>query len=51
MVLEAMARGTLVLLTDRAKLAELSRRGRVRAGEFSWARTARETAAVDRELL
>jgi len=31
--------------------AELARRGRERAAEFSWERTARETAAVYRELL
>jgi glycosyltransferase involved in cell wall biosynthesis len=39
------------LLRDAAALAELSRRGRDRATQFSWERTARETAAVYRELL
>jgi glycosyltransferase involved in cell wall biosynthesis len=39
------------LLGDRARLKALSERGRRRAAEFSWERTARETAGVYRELL
>jgi glycosyltransferase involved in cell wall biosynthesis len=39
------------LLGDRARLEALSERGRSRAAEFSWERTARETAGVYRELL
>jgi glycosyltransferase involved in cell wall biosynthesis len=39
------------LLHDAGARAELSRRGREWAAEFSWERTARETAAVYRELL
>jgi glycosyltransferase involved in cell wall biosynthesis len=39
------------LLGDRARLEALSERGRRRAAEFSWERTARETASVYRELL
>jgi glycosyltransferase involved in cell wall biosynthesis len=39
------------LLGDRARLKALSESGRRRAAEFSWERTARETAGVYRELL
>jgi glycosyltransferase involved in cell wall biosynthesis len=39
------------LLGDGARLEALSERGRRRAAEFSWERTARETASVYRELL
>lgn len=39
------------LLVDGALRERLARDGLARAGEFSWARTARETAAVYRELL
>jgi glycosyltransferase involved in cell wall biosynthesis len=39
------------LLADSARRAELTRLGLARASEFSWQRTARETAAVYRELL
>jgi glycosyltransferase involved in cell wall biosynthesis len=39
------------LLGDRTRLEALSERGRHRAAEFSWERTARETASVYRELL
>jgi glycosyltransferase involved in cell wall biosynthesis len=39
------------LLGDRARLEALSQHGRRRAAEFSWERTARETASVYRELL
>ena len=39
------------LLCDPGARAELARRGRERAAEFTWERTARETAAVYRELL
>jgi glycosyltransferase involved in cell wall biosynthesis len=38
------------LLTDAQRLADLGHRGRRRAAIFSWERTARETAAVYREL-
>ena len=38
------------LLADSARRTELARRGRERAARFSWERTARETAAVYREL-
>lgn len=40
-----------VLLGDAALRARLARRGLTRAATFSWERTARETAAVYRELL
>ncbi len=40
-----------LLLGDRERLEALSQLGRRRAAEFSWERTARETAAVYRELL
>jgi glycosyltransferase involved in cell wall biosynthesis len=46
-----LARRLEQLLADPARRAELSRRGRIRARQFSWARTARETAEVYRELL
>jgi glycosyltransferase involved in cell wall biosynthesis len=39
------------LLADGARRAELARLGLARAAEFSWERTARETASVYRELL
>jgi glycosyltransferase involved in cell wall biosynthesis len=39
------------LLGDEAARAELSRRGLARAAQFSWERTAGETAAVYRELV
>jgi glycosyltransferase involved in cell wall biosynthesis len=39
------------LLGDGARRVELARLGLARAGEFSWQRTARETAAVYRELM
>ncbi len=39
------------LLADDGARAELARRGLARAAEYSWERTARETAAVYRELL
>jgi glycosyltransferase involved in cell wall biosynthesis len=39
------------LLADDDGRAELARRGLARAAEYSWERTARETAAVYRELL
>lgn len=39
-----------LLLADQDRRAELARRGRERAARFSWERTARETAAVYREL-
>jgi glycosyltransferase involved in cell wall biosynthesis len=39
------------LLGDPAARADLSRRGRTHAAEFSWARTAEATAEVYRELL
>ena len=39
------------LLADEPARAELSSRGRARAAEFSWERTARETVAVYRKLL
>jgi glycosyltransferase involved in cell wall biosynthesis len=39
------------LLADRDARAALSASGLVHAAQFSWARTARETAAVYRELL
>jgi glycosyltransferase involved in cell wall biosynthesis len=38
------------LLADPGRRAELARRGLVRAAEFSWAQTARQTAEVYREL-
>ncbi|MBV9473712.1 MAG: glycosyltransferase family 4 protein [Solirubrobacterales bacterium] len=46
-----LGRQLLALLTDDRARAELSRRGLARAAEFSWQRTAAETAAVYRELL
>jgi alpha-1,3-rhamnosyl/mannosyltransferase len=46
-----LARRLEQLLADPARRSELSRRGRIRARQFSWARTARETAEVYRELL
>jgi glycosyltransferase involved in cell wall biosynthesis len=39
------------LLGDPARLGRLAEQGREWAAEFSWERTARETAAVYRELL
>ena len=39
------------LLSDPAELERLVRDGLARVAEFSWARTARETAAVYRELV
>jgi glycosyltransferase involved in cell wall biosynthesis len=44
----AMARAIREALDARDDLAE---RGRARAAQFSWRRTAEETAAVYRELL
>ena len=46
-----LGRQLLALLEDPVRRDELARRGRERAGGFSWARTAAETAAVYRELL
>jgi glycosyltransferase involved in cell wall biosynthesis len=46
-----LGRQLLALLDDAGRRSELARRGRERAAEFSWARTAAETAAVYRELL
>jgi alpha-1,3-rhamnosyl/mannosyltransferase len=43
---EAIRAGLAALLRDPAERARLAARGRARAEEFSWARTARETLAV-----
>ncbi len=46
-----LRRQLAALLGDEALRGRLAQRGRQRAAAFSWARTARETAAVYRELL
>jgi glycosyltransferase involved in cell wall biosynthesis len=48
---EDLGRQLEALLADPSRRAELVRRGRDRVGAYSWERTARETAAVYRELL
>jgi glycosyltransferase involved in cell wall biosynthesis len=48
---EGLERVLREVLGDPALRERLARDGLARAGEFSWARTARETAAVYRELL
>ena len=48
---DGLARALGELLADGGAREELARRGLARAAEYSWARTARETAAVYRELL
>ena len=45
---EALARALLRLGSDPRRREELSRSGRVRAAEFTWARAAEATLAVDR---
>ena len=46
-----LERGLRQLLDDAGRRSELAARGRARAAQFSWAATARKTAAVYRELL
>jgi glycosyltransferase involved in cell wall biosynthesis len=46
-----LGRALGALLSDAGERERLARDGLARGGEFSWARTARETAAVYRELL
>ena len=47
---EELAGKISLLLASEAQRAEWGERGRVRASEFSWARCARETAAVYAEF-
>lgn len=47
----ALAGAALALLDDPERRAELARRGRARAREFSWRRSAQETLAVYRKVL
>jgi glycosyltransferase involved in cell wall biosynthesis len=47
----AMAAAMAELLSDRSRLRALSEAGVARAAQFSWARTARETAAVYEQVL
>jgi len=48
---DGLAEGMMELLADRERRIELSRLGRRRARQFSWARAARETIAVYRQVL
>ncbi len=48
---EAIADGLRRVLTDSSLAADLRRRGRARAAQFTWARTARETLAVYQRVL
>ncbi|MEN6371579.1 MAG: glycosyltransferase family 1 protein [Armatimonadota bacterium] len=48
---EAISRGLLELLNDKKLREKMIRRGRERAAEFSWKRTANETVAVYESLI
>jgi glycosyltransferase involved in cell wall biosynthesis len=47
----ALAQEVGALLDDPARRTELGRRGMVRAAEFTWARTARQTADASHRAL
>lgn len=48
--MEAIAEGLAAVLSEPQRRAELSRRGLVRAGHFSWEQTARQTLQAYRQL-